>query len=918
MANTVSVSFVINGKTLLHEIIPSKGDPYSSILEFQHQVLYLGQDSFFWQNPIRVHKPLTFLMPLEKSIPDLLRALAKGEHVEKVTIQWYQYNDKTKKEEIYFSHLFEKVLLEKVAIILPDVKDKGFEYYNHFANISFRYKRVTWTYTKGNLIYSDEWQNSSEEESSNSNNQEQALTDQPDTEVETPPAEEKKKETKVTLSEARFHPVENKTDFKGKCKVSVKIDYSEKLTKKKILFKLFSIYKNKIQDMHHEIEASESGNKAETEITLFYNDDYFADTKRTPDAKVEYFLKVCHSEAAEIESEHLKLPYKEPLKCQFIEIPDILFNHNSSVPLIGDSEQLIDAIIGVYSFSKSNPDKTFAVYGHTDTSGDSSYNMQLSDWRAKSIKSLIDKDRKAFVSSVTQKDKIEDLQGYLKYFSTLFSWDCDPGKIDNMDGPKMQQAVKNFQAEYNEHYEKSIAIDGKMGAEVWGAIFDITWQHIALRTSEYCQSGNPPKLNYASPGMLACGEKFPKDGKGKDNYKSKSNRRVELVFAAKEIKIYQEPQKTDPKSEPPQEIVLEPIVIKGDPPKIKAIKYWCSHTKEDKGQTILRSAKNGEVLEITPDMIKGDKITFKASDDNKNAVIKWALAGYHKDTLEGMQVSSSVSGFKSQIEDFFKRLIMGDIKNFTPPKYIQVAASDETGKVIYGKLAVYPNTKKTYELDLSKITKKFKTLKERFSDTFDKFGVEIEFNVLVGKISASGNFAEDETSRFVYFAFEVSGGFSPLIGVSIKKEFPLDGYLAVIPKAIKKYVYAINAVLTLKGQLDTKITVARTGVKKYKANGGLSGSIGAGVGLSAEIGNGKILEVKAMISSGITGKTSVFAENQNFEKWTIGFSGFEIEWDGLKGELSWELFDGVFGSNHEITLIEPGKIWKTDEKIFLE
>jgi type VI secretion system secreted protein Hcp len=917
MAGQVFLTVYNRGNAFEHPVVFDKDAPASWVHEFEHQVLYLGDKLFFDRSPIRVHKPVKLLVPVDKITPQLIQLVVQGESVEKVMLRWFQYQEKTKCDTEYFRHLFETVSFEQFRQIMPNVKDPLFDRYEHYLELSFRYKKATWTYMQGNLIVSDEWQSRFNEDDEFDECEDEETDEDTCSEMSEKPVEETAEEntTKVKLSDAKFLPEEGKTDFNKECNVTVNVEYLSKTNRKKVLFRLFSIYNNNPQDMQHETEAFESGGKADARLTLHYNDEYYSDAAKPSGAAVQYFIKVSHPEADEIESERLKLPFKKLQTVQFIEIPDVLFNHNSTVPHIGQNNELINAIVLSYTYANENPKKKLLIRGHTDSSGDDKYNDQLSEMRARVIKALIDKDKKAFLEIASSKDTIEDIQTYLKLFATTMHLDCDPGKIDNSDGPETQYALKNFQSYYNEAFEMSIDVDGRMGPQTWGAVFDIICNDIAVRAGNVCNDGVPPEMNYNGNGIEGCGEKFPIEGKGKNDYKSKTNRRVELTFADEGVVINPPPSSDSPtgdssSNEPSPDVVLEPIPQPPAPTaKIKNLSYWCSHGDGK------RVAKSGEDLEIVPDMT-GDKITFKAHVKEDGASIVWNLSGYKKTTLEGVHASASVSGFKSEIQDLFARLLMGDLKNFISPRKVNIVAVDESGKKLWGRLLVYPDTKKTYELDLSKINQRLKSISEKFKKTFDWVGFEVEINSLVGKISASGSYAEDSGSRFVFFAFEVNGGFAPLIGATIKREFPLDGILGSIPKALKKYIYEIKAVFSLKGAIDLKASVVRDAPKDYSGNIGLSGSIGVGVGLHAQLANGKVLDVKAMISSSITATTKGFVKAlDNFEKWQMGIQGIKVEWDGLKGELSWELFDGTFGSNQEIVICSAHEIWKTEEQI---
>jgi hypothetical protein len=73
---------------------------------------------------------------------------------------------------------------------------------------------------------------------------------------------------------------------------------------------------------------------------------------------------------------------------------------------------------------------------------------------------------------------------------------------------------------------------------------------------------------------------------------------------------------------------------------------------------------------------------------------------------------------------------------------------------------------------------------------------------------------------------------------------------------------------------------------------------------------GKLLVVNLKIISGITGEGKVSAEktiDQKNEKWNIKVV-VSAEWNGLKGQLSWKILDGLWEKDVSITIKAPEKL----------
>jgi len=263
-------------------------------------------------------------------------------------------------------------------------------------------------------------------------------------------------------------------------------------------------------------------------MTLFYQDDYYWDREENKDLKVEYFFKAQHYDIKEpVESARLIMPQDVKIKVDLVETPDVLFNLNSAVPCLDTEGVLIGALLTTLKYASENPSKEVVIFGHTDTSGEYSLNYEISELRAKSVKALLDGKADIYASVAQEKSQVIDYQTILKSLATNYGWSCDPGTPDNSNGPKTQTGLKNFQAEYNQKFSGSLAVDGIIGSKTWGAIGEVI---IKLVKDVYGKA--LPKINYgySNKGIYPCGERFPIADQEKADYVSKTNRRVEAVF----------------------------------------------------------------------------------------------------------------------------------------------------------------------------------------------------------------------------------------------------------------------------------------------------------------------------------------------------------------------------------------------------
>jgi outer membrane protein OmpA-like peptidoglycan-associated protein len=229
-----------------------------------------------------------------------------------------------------------------------------------------------------------------------------------------------------------------------------------------------------------------------------------------------------------------------------LEVADVHFNFDSAVflPDAGadtNAEQTGDpsitglaVLMACLRYAQAHPEQPIVIAGHTDTVGTPGYNLTLSSLRSQNVQAALLGKRDDWVSSSAAKHCVADYQRILAFTADTMGWDCDPGGVDNKGGPKTAQAVKNFQARYNDEFQASIDVDGGVGPQTWGAFFDVCMRelHGLLGTDDAGLTALQQGITFVDPGHSAvgCGENHPIEAGGQDEYRSATNRRVEVLF----------------------------------------------------------------------------------------------------------------------------------------------------------------------------------------------------------------------------------------------------------------------------------------------------------------------------------------------------------------------------------------------------
>jgi hypothetical protein len=275
------------------------------------------------------------------------------------------------------------------------------------------------------------------------------------------------------------------------------------------------------------------------------------------------------------------------INVDILEMEDVLFHHDSAVMMPENpkgksskdgtpgsgaaDDQLavagIRALALVFKEIEFDPDKRLIVTGHTDTSGGFQLNFELSDLRAKNVLYLLTGDRTEWAGVCYSRQKIEDYQQILTYVFKTRKWPCDPAGIDDTWGDNTEKATKNFIGSYNGKFVPDHAVlpldpdllrqvksDNKKRwpIELWEAVYEIYNEDLYKTLDEDAAGLDALRKDVLyvddSKPFLGCGESFPIDQARKNDYRSQTNRRVEILFFDKdEVPVMGCPKETDRK-----------------------------------------------------------------------------------------------------------------------------------------------------------------------------------------------------------------------------------------------------------------------------------------------------------------------------------------------------------------------------------
>ena len=268
-----------------------------------------------------------------------------------------------------------------------------------------------------------------------------------------------------------------------------------------------------------------------------------------------------------------------------LEMEDVLFHLNSAVMMPSapagksstqgsatpnnqatraqqDKISGIQALAIVYKQFEFDDRKRLLITAHTDTSGEPDFNFKLSELRAQNVQYILDGNREAWADVSKGRHKVEDYQQIMTFLveNPRWKWACDPLGIDNSWGSHTKDATGVFVDSYNEWLVKRSLAPPKYiplstdlpkqidknpkhewPTEMWGAVYDLYEFELAAALQalpEALETRYRPLLKFSDYAeetkYVSCGESFPIDSARKSNYRSQTNRRVELLFFDKD------------------------------------------------------------------------------------------------------------------------------------------------------------------------------------------------------------------------------------------------------------------------------------------------------------------------------------------------------------------------------------------------
>ncbi|MFM2484672.1 Hcp family type VI secretion system effector [Celerinatantimonas yamalensis] len=126
------------------------------VQEFHHKVTVPTDIQSGQPTGQRSHRPFRFSVSLNKAIPLLYNALASGEILPTVTLNWYRTSIEGKQERFFTTELTDAVIVD-IDAYMPHCQEPNDQSYTQIIEVSMSYRKIDWNHNIAGTSGSDDW-----------------------------------------------------------------------------------------------------------------------------------------------------------------------------------------------------------------------------------------------------------------------------------------------------------------------------------------------------------------------------------------------------------------------------------------------------------------------------------------------------------------------------------------------------------------------------------------------------------------------------------------------------------------------------------------------------------------------------------------------------------------------------------------
>ncbi|MCI3945323.1 type VI secretion system tube protein Hcp [Pseudomonas syringae] len=128
----------------------------SMILAFTHEIIVPYNPHSGDNTGPHINKAVCITKVFDKASPLLSNALAKGELLQEVKIEWYRTAG-TGKQERYYTTTLTDAKIVGIKDYMPNCQDPANAHFTHLQDVHFSYAKIVWSHTEANTTGSYNW-----------------------------------------------------------------------------------------------------------------------------------------------------------------------------------------------------------------------------------------------------------------------------------------------------------------------------------------------------------------------------------------------------------------------------------------------------------------------------------------------------------------------------------------------------------------------------------------------------------------------------------------------------------------------------------------------------------------------------------------------------------------------------------------
>jgi len=129
----------------------------SDVFEFRHSLSQPFDPATGSPTGPRQHSPLRVVKVIDKASPGLHKALAQGETMDKVRVDFYRIDPATRTEEVYYTITLTDARIVDIQTFMPTSFLPENESYRHMEQVTFVYGKITWDWLPDDIQATDTW-----------------------------------------------------------------------------------------------------------------------------------------------------------------------------------------------------------------------------------------------------------------------------------------------------------------------------------------------------------------------------------------------------------------------------------------------------------------------------------------------------------------------------------------------------------------------------------------------------------------------------------------------------------------------------------------------------------------------------------------------------------------------------------------